>query len=258
MAAGFDHEIAERSVLGVERVGVAGVDHSIVVDHAARYVGAAVMLLTDEALVAGKFLGRHDVNSTDRSRTEVPLDGGPVGRPRGAGGRSRFPVLRDTGPREPASGAIFSHAEMVVLRGYEASDRERCLALFDTTAERYFSDGDREEFADFLDSGLASYFVVETEDGEVLGCGGFGLRDGRAVLTWGIVGAEFHGRGVGKFLLDGRISRIRALGSVSVVEMNTSDETVGFFTKAGFKVTSHVKDGYRPGLDRYDLELRVR
>lgn len=188
----------------------------------------------------------------------MPVDGGLVAPRRRSSGRWRFPVRLAATAEHPAFGAVLSHAETVILRGYEASDRERCLALFDTTAEPYFSDGDREEFAGFLDSGLASYFVVEADDGEVLGCGGFGLRDGRAVLTWGIVGAEFHGRGVGRFLLDERISRIRALGSVSVAEMNTSDETVGFFTKAGFKVTSHVEDGYRPGLDRYDLELRVR
>jgi hypothetical protein len=40
--------------------------------------------------------------------------------------------------------------------------------------------------------------------------------------------------------------------------MNTSGETVGFFTKAGFQVTAHTPDGYRPGLDRYDLELRFQ
>ena len=143
------------------------------------------------------------------------------------------------------------------LRPYVAGDRERCLALYDTTAERYFSEGDREELAEFLDSGLAEYFVVESESGEIIACGGYGMRGPRAVLTWGIVRADQHGRGVGRYLLDERVGRIRSIPGVEAVEMNTSSETVGFFTKAGFQVTRHAKDGYRPGLDRYDLELRL-
>ena len=44
---------------------------------------------------------------------------------------------------------------------------------------------------------------------------------------------------------------------VTRVALNTSNETAGFYAKLGFRVVQRTPDGYRAGLDRYDLELTV-
>jgi ribosomal protein S18 acetylase RimI-like enzyme len=108
-----------------------------------------------------------------------------------------------------------------------------------------------------IDNPGATYGVVLDGAGLAIGCGGYGRRCERAVLTWGIVHAGYHGRGIGRFLLIERLARIRALGEVSVIEMNTSGETLGFFERSGFRTVRFAKDGYRIGLDRYDLELEL-
>jgi ribosomal protein S18 acetylase RimI-like enzyme len=146
----------------------------------------------------------------------------------------------------------------MLYRAYTGADRAACLAIFDSNAARYFSAGDRSDFERFLDC-LPGFFGVLCDDaGRVVACGGVGMRDeGRtAVLTWGMVSAQRHGQGLGKALALARLRRVAQLPEVRRVVLNTSQETVGFYLKLGFAVVRHVVDGYRPGLDRYDLEWR--
>jgi ribosomal protein S18 acetylase RimI-like enzyme len=146
----------------------------------------------------------------------------------------------------------------MLYRAYTVADRAACLAIFDSNAARYFSLNDRSDFERFLDT-LAGFFGVLCDDtGHVVACGGVGVRDeGRtAVLTWGMVSAERHGQGLGKALALARLRRVAELPGVRRVVLNTSQETVGFYLKLGFAAVQHVINGYRPGLDRYDLEWR--
>ncbi len=144
-------------------------------------------------------------------------------------------------------------------RPYHPADRTACLAIYDGNAARFFSPGDREAFAAFLDAGQGFFGVLCDDDGTVVGCGGLGTRDeGRtAVLTWGMVRADRHGEGLGRTLALARLLRLTEMPQVTRVAVNTSDQTAGFFEKLGFQVTKVTPDGYRAGLDRYDLELPV-
>src|SRR5260370_31745648 len=57
------------------------------------------------------------------------------------------------------------------VRPYQSSDRDACLALFDSNVPRFFAALERGGFESFLDAPDCSYFVMEHE-GAVLGCGG--------------------------------------------------------------------------------------
>jgi ribosomal protein S18 acetylase RimI-like enzyme len=144
-------------------------------------------------------------------------------------------------------------------RPYTRADRPACLAVYDSNAERFFSPGDREVFAAFLDAPRGFFGVLCEDDGTVVGCGGIGTRDeGRtAVLTWGMVRADLQGHGLGRALGLARLLCLGELPGVTRVTVNTSNETVGFFEKLGFRVAKVTPGGYREGLDRYDLELPV-
>src|SRR5260370_3139072 len=144
-------------------------------------------------------------------------------------------------------------------RAYHPADRAACLAICDSNAERFFSPEDRDAFAAFLDAPQGHFGVLCEDNGEVVGCGGIGTRDDgqTAVLTWGMVRADRHGQGLGRALALARLLRLIDLVEVTRVTINTSNETVGFFEKLGFRVVKVTPNGYRAGLDRCDLELPV-
>jgi ribosomal protein S18 acetylase RimI-like enzyme len=144
-------------------------------------------------------------------------------------------------------------------RAYHPADRAACLAIYDSNAERFFAPGDRDVFAAFLDAPQGFFGVLCEDSGAVIGCGGIGTRDDgqTAVLTWGMVRADRHGQGLGRTLALARLLRLLDLPQVMRVTINTSNQTVGFFEKLGFRVVKVTPDGYRAGLDRYDLELPV-
>jgi GNAT superfamily N-acetyltransferase len=74
-------------------------------------------------------------------------------------------------------------------------------------------------------------------------------------LCWDMVARSLHGEGLGRLLVEERLARIRADGTVRAVTLNTSQRTVGFYEAFGFVVERVVPDGYAPGLDRCDMRL---
>lgn len=145
-------------------------------------------------------------------------------------------------------------------RPYTASDREACLAIFASNFERYFSPLDRRNFAQFLDAPVGFFGVLCDDAGTVVGCGGVGVRDDgkTAVLTWGMVHAERHRQGLGRALTLTRLEKIAEFPCVEKVVMNTSQETVGFYLKMGFRLVRQIPNGYREGLDRCDLVMDLQ
>ena len=148
----------------------------------------------------------------------------------------------------------------VVLRPYGAGDRAACLRVFESNVPRFFRDEERRGFETFLDALPGPYFVLVDEEGAVLGCGGYALRAGSGVadLCWGMVVGDQQGKGLGRALTEMRLERARADRTVRTVALETSQHTVGFYERMGFRATSTEPDGYAPGLDRVKMEMEVR
>jgi ribosomal protein S18 acetylase RimI-like enzyme len=142
-------------------------------------------------------------------------------------------------------------------RPYLPADRAACLDILASNLYRFFSPGDPDRYGDFLARLQGFYGVVEDGHGQVIGCGGYCIGGHVAVLTWGMVHAEFHRRGIGAFLLTERLHRIAQDPGVETVVMNTAQPALGFYVRMGFAVVEHTPDGYATGLDRYDLELTL-
>jgi ribosomal protein S18 acetylase RimI-like enzyme len=140
----------------------------------------------------------------------------------------------------------------VKVRRLERSDREGCLAVFDTVAEEFFSEDDRADFDAYLQA-EPLYLVLLDAGGRIVGCGGVGRRGTDAVMTWGMVDGRLHGRGLGRRLAEERLRLVADLAGITRITLNTSQKTVGFYEHLGFRVVEHRRDGYRPGLDRFDL-----
>jgi ribosomal protein S18 acetylase RimI-like enzyme len=148
----------------------------------------------------------------------------------------------------------------MLYRAYTPADRAACLAIFDSNRDRFFSDGDCADFEKFLDAPPGFYGVLCDDDGMVVGCGGIVVcDDGKAaVLTWGMVYADRHRQGLGKALTLARLEKLADFPCVEKVTMHTSQETIGFYLRMGFRLERQIPDGYRTGLDRCDLVKEVQ
>ena len=145
----------------------------------------------------------------------------------------------------------------LILRPYQAADKQACLDLFRGNIPHFFAPHEEAEFTDFLEHEIkdCDYFVLEG-DRKPLGCGGTYSVGSVAGLCWGLVDHARHRRGLGSFLLRGRLERLyNHHPGVEEVRLDTSQHSQGFFARFGFVTTTITRDGYAPGLDRYDMKL---
>ncbi|MGO4668380.1 GNAT family N-acetyltransferase [Bosea sp. 2RAB26] len=148
----------------------------------------------------------------------------------------------------------------VRLRPWRMEDRELGLALFESNVPRYFAAAERPDFLTFLDDMPGPYFMLESMDGEALGCGGYaggGEDPFVAFLCWGMVRGDLHGRRLGERLLSERLAQIAAEPVFETVTIETTQYSCGFFAHYGFVETTRVPDGFAPGMDRVDMTLQL-
>ncbi len=151
---------------------------------------------------------------------------------------------------------------MTGLRAYAAADHDACVDVLRCNVPDYALPHEVAEYAEWLARATARdevrYAVVE-RDGAVLACGGLARAETAPVATlcWGLVRRERHGEGLGTALLRARLRWAAEDDGVDLVAMDTSPRTVGFFARFGFRVVATTPNGYGPGLDRLDLELRL-
>lgn len=144
-------------------------------------------------------------------------------------------------------------------REYEPSDRDACMAVFDTNVPKYFVDAERDEFRRFLSELPGPYLLLEDDRG-VVACGGYAFvpEEHRADLCWGMVRQELHNNGIGRQLTEARLQRAIADPRVRVIACNTSQLTTGFYEQLGFVMIERIPDGYSPGLDRCEMRLIIQ
>lgn len=154
----------------------------------------------------------------------------------------------------------------VALRPWTLADLEGCLALARSNVPDFILPHEVAEYGAWLlrscgpdaDRGDAcAYFVLEDGAASLAACGGIAFAEGAPVATlcWGLVRRDLHRRGIGTRMIVERLALARARG-VEVVAMDTIPASVGFFQRQGFVEVARTRDGYGPGLDRIDLELR--
>jgi len=146
-----------------------------------------------------------------------------------------------------------------MLRRYTLADRTTCVAILESNTPRFFAHRDREDFLSFLDAPAGIYSVLEDNNSAIIGCGGIATRNKgqEGILTWGMIHADRHRQGWGKLLALTRLRQLSGIPSVQKVTINTSNETVGFYSTLDFRVTNYRPNYYSEGLHRYDMELLI-
>lgn len=150
----------------------------------------------------------------------------------------------------------------IVCRLYEFGDFSACLALFDGNVPTFFAPEERSDFCEFLESIDADqcHYLVLTRQGSVVACGGLsiGTEKRQARLAWGMVDRTLHGQGLGTILTRARLEMATAVPDIAEVGLETSQHTCSFYEGFGFTVSKIIPDGFGPGLDRWDMTLRLR
>ena len=130
------------------------------------------------------------------------------------------------------------------------------MDIFDANCPEYFAPNERQEYEDFLEEVPDDYEVCEA-DGRV--CGAFGLfDDGDSVkaLNWILLDPKTQGIGVGSKIME-RVEYLGRASETKIVRIAASHKSAPFFARFGANTTSFTKEGWGPGMDRVDMELKL-
>lgn len=153
------------------------------------------------------------------------------------------------------------------IRKYEPSDRNACMEIFKTNVPDYFTLEEVDEFERFLtkleDPAVTNnppYYVMEL-DKTLIGCGGFGEKDGidgtaSITFVWGMVARAYHKKGYGEQLLRFRLQEIPLHFPNKKIILDTTQFSYAFFEKYGFKTIKITENSYGKGMHRYDMVLK--
>ncbi len=145
----------------------------------------------------------------------------------------------------------------MTIREYHKSDRAGVLGLLDSNTPDYFALSERADMEHYLDHELEDYFVVEKE-GRIIGAGGINYvpEKKRAVLAWGMITPDLHGKGIGTILTKHRIEHINAMVEIESMIVRTTQLTYKFYEKMNFKLVKTQNDYWGEGFDLYHMEQK--
>lgn len=136
-----------------------------------------------------------------------------------------------------------------VIREYRHDDREACLEVYRSNTPDLLPGEVLPHFEKFLETGTSYVLVVESE-GLIVGTGSLALQgdSNHALLLYGVIHREHHGKGFGSSLLAARLSLVDSDAWPVGVLMETSPLTGNFFAQYGFSLLQTHK-GYGLGAE---------
>ncbi|MNJ85872.1 hypothetical protein D3C87_33520 [compost metagenome] len=149
------------------------------------------------------------------------------------------------------------------IRKYAESDKSACIEVFKTNVPKYFMAAEINDFEELLtklenpdESNELPYYVMELND-QIIGCGGFGEKEGTDAITfvWGMVHNDYHKKGYGEQLLVFRLAEINKQFPDKEVVLDTTQFSFTFFEKYGFRTVKITENSYGEGMHRYDMVL---
>ncbi len=142
----------------------------------------------------------------------------------------------------------------LTIRPYRPDDKSALLALLQRNVPEYFAPEEVADFSHYLDRETELYFVAEN-CGKLLGAGGinFGDNGQTAKISWDFVGPDFHGKGIGRELLQHRLEVLRSIGTVQKITVRTSQFAYRFYEKNGFTLKETQPDYWAKGFDLYAM-----
>lgn len=145
--------------------------------------------------------------------------------------------------------------DKIVIRPYEAKDKEAVLELIRLNIPRYFAPEEATDLAHYLDQEIEAYFVVISE-GKLIGSGGINYTEDHKTgkISWDMLDPQFQGKGIGTRLLQYRIGILLNDSDIQCIMVRTSQLVHAFYAKNGFDLKEIIEDYWAPGFDLYRME----
>lgn len=148
---------------------------------------------------------------------------------------------------------------MLIIK-YTPVFRADCIEVFKSNLPKFFAPDELQLFETFLDHDTEDNYYVVEDDGHLLGCGGIFLdkKTDEAGLSWGMVHARHHLKGIGKLFTQYRIDLLKKLYPAKIYKIDTSQHTAAFYEKNGFNIVCIIPDGFGKGIDKYTMKMENR
>ena len=138
------------------------------------------------------------------------------------------------------------------IRTYTKDDKEKLLNIISLNVPEYFAESEIEDYNLYLEHEVEDYFVV-VEEGEMVGAGGinYKLHEGTAYISWDVIHPAYQNKGIGRNLLNYRISLISDNRNINKTIVRTSQLVYRFYEKNGFVLKEIHHDYWAKGYDMY-------
>lgn len=149
-----------------------------------------------------------------------------------------------------------SMKDKVIIRAFNNADKRDLLDIIDQNTPQYFATSERVDFEHYLENELEDYFVVEYQNQVIAGGGiNYHYENRKAKISWDLVIPLYHGKGIGKLLLNHRLRILRKDQNIASIQVRTSQLAYQFYAKAGFQLIKKEKDFWAKGFDLYWMEF---
>ena len=142
------------------------------------------------------------------------------------------------------------------FRPYRSDDLAHCLALFDANCPTYFAPNERLDYQHFLRASPVGYEVCLLDNQVVGGFGVFDDDDGQKVIRWILLSPSTQGKGIGSDMMRRAVRQCRD-SAARRLKIATSPRAQSFFARFGAMALATIPDGWGPGMDRVDMEIRL-
>ena len=146
-----------------------------------------------------------------------------------------------------------------MIRSYTSADKSTLLELLRLNTPQYFHPSEEPDFLFYLEQELESYYVF-LDNETIVGCGGINYfpEQKQARLSWDIVHPQQQGKGIGRQLLEHRLTEIRSNPEIETIVVRTSQLVYPFYQKLNFKLSRVEKDFWATGFDLYEMSLPAK
>lgn len=112
------------------------------------------------------------------------------------------------------------------------------------------------EYKEYLESYAEGQYWVCKKDEQLIGAGGIRIVEDMGRLVYGFIDPVYHGQGFGRELLNFRLQRLSEISTVSIIRIDTTPQSSGFFKHCGFTEDRTIKNGISDGLDMVNMSLK--